>query len=165
LLNIFDTTFKEKNEAYVNLLFFIFRSQYKNIYEEEYRIKLLTHFFQNKSLLIKSKIFLSETLKDLKPEVAGKKLKKSEEEVAKEVEEEDKKMSEKIASGVGEMKDKAASGVRRAKMSMSERLQSIKSSCSKTIDGVKEEVKSVTKTDKGDDAIEMTSEQEDEKKE
>jgi hypothetical protein len=84
LLNIFDTTFKEKNEAYVNLLFFIFRSQYKNIYEEEYRIKLLTHFFQNKSLLIKSKIFLSETLKDLKPEVAGKKLKKSEDEVAKE---------------------------------------------------------------------------------
>ena len=83
LLNIFEESFKEKNEYYINLLFFIFRSQYRNIYEEDIRIKLLTHFFQNKSLLIKSKIFLSETLKDIKPEVPSKKGKKSEEEIDK----------------------------------------------------------------------------------
>ena len=82
LLNIFDRTFKEKNENYINLLFFIFRSQYRNIYEEDIRIKLVTHFFQNKSLLIKSKIFLSETLKDIKPEVPTKKANKSEEQVS-----------------------------------------------------------------------------------
>ena len=84
LIQVFDETFKEKNETYINLLFFIFRSQHRNIYDEEIRIKLLAHFFQNKSLLIKSKIFLSETLRDLKPEVAGKKAKKTEEEVTKE---------------------------------------------------------------------------------
>ena len=84
LIKIFDETFKEKNDDYINLLFFIFRSQHRNIYNEEVRIKLLTHFFQNKLLLIKSKIFLSETLKDIKPEVPAKKGKKSEEEVAME---------------------------------------------------------------------------------
>ena len=84
LIKIFDETFKEKNEIYINLLFFIFRTQHRNIYNEEVRIKLLTHFFQNKLLLIKSKIFLSETLKDIKPEVPSKKGKKSEEEVARE---------------------------------------------------------------------------------
>ena len=83
LLNIFDESFKDKNEDYINLLFFIFRSQYRNIYEEDIRIKLLAHFFQNKSLLIKSKIFLSETLKDIKPEVPSKKGKKTEEEITK----------------------------------------------------------------------------------
>ena len=84
LLTIIDGTFKEKNDTYINLLFFIFKSQYKNIYEEEIRIKLLTHFFQNKSLLIKSQIFLSETLKDIKPEFPSKKAKKTEEEITKE---------------------------------------------------------------------------------
>ena len=84
LIKIFDETFKEKNEDYKNLLFFIFRSQHRNIYDEEIRIKLLTNFFQNESLLIKSKIFLSETLKDIKPEVVSKKKTKTEEEVIKE---------------------------------------------------------------------------------
>ena len=84
LLKIFDDTFKDKNESYINLLFFIFRTQYRNIYDEEIRIKLLSKFFENKALLIKSKIFLSETLSNIKPEVPSKKGKKSEEEVAKE---------------------------------------------------------------------------------
>ena len=84
LINIFDETFKEKNDEYINLLFFIFRSQHRNIYDEEIRIKLLTHFFQNQALLIKSKIFLSETLKDIKPEaLPNKKTKKSEEELTR----------------------------------------------------------------------------------
>jgi len=77
LINIFNETFKEKDENYINLLFFIFRAQHRNIYDEEIRIKLLTHFFQNKSLLIKSKIFLSETLKDIKPELPSKKNQKN----------------------------------------------------------------------------------------
>ena len=38
LIKIFDETFKEKNEEYVNLLFFIFRQQYKNIYNEDIRL-------------------------------------------------------------------------------------------------------------------------------
>ena len=78
LIKIFDETFKEKNEEYVNLLFFVFRQQYRNIYNEEIRIKLLENFLKNKLLLVKSKIFLSETLKDLKPEVFDEKAKKKE---------------------------------------------------------------------------------------
>ena len=74
LLKILDEVFEEKNEAYVELLFFIFRAQHRNIYDNEIRIKLLVDFFKSKSLLIKSKIFLSETLKDMKPEIpSGKK--------------------------------------------------------------------------------------------
>jgi hypothetical protein len=76
LIKIFDETFKEKNEDYVNLLFFVFRQQYRNIYNEEIRIKLLENFLKNKLLLVKSKIFLSETLKDLKPEIYDEKAKK-----------------------------------------------------------------------------------------
>jgi len=69
LIKLFDETFTEKNDKYNNLLFFIFRQQYKNINSEEIRVQLLEDFFNNKLLLKKSKIFLSETLKDLKPEI------------------------------------------------------------------------------------------------
>ena len=69
LIKIFNETFKEKNEEYINLLFFIFRQQYRNIYNEEIRIKLIECFLTNKLLVKKAKIFLSETLKDVKPEV------------------------------------------------------------------------------------------------
>ncbi len=65
----FDETFKEKNEDYVNILFFIFRQQYKSMNNEDIRIRLIENFFQNKLLIKKSKIFLSDTLKPLKPEV------------------------------------------------------------------------------------------------
>ena len=79
LLKIFDETFKEKkdkNEKYINLLFFIFRQQYKNVYNEDFRIKLMEKFFKNELLLKKSKIFLAETLKLLKPEILNPKKKR-----------------------------------------------------------------------------------------
>ena len=78
LNKIIDDSFKEKTEEYCNLLFYIFRQQYRNIYNEEIRIKLLENFFQNKLLIKKSKIFLCETLKDLKPEMYNEKNKKKE---------------------------------------------------------------------------------------
>ena len=77
LAKIFDETFIEKNEEYVNLLFFIFKQQYKNIYNEDIRIKLIESFLNNKLLVTKSKIFLTETLKDIKPEIITKKKRKS----------------------------------------------------------------------------------------
>ena len=78
LNKIFDESFKEKTEEYTNLLFYIFRQQYRNIYNDEIRIKLIENFFQNKLLIKKSKIFVCETLKDLKPEVYNPKNKKKE---------------------------------------------------------------------------------------
>ena len=69
LIKFLDGIFTEKNEDYIKLLFFIFRQQYKNIFKEEIKVKLAENFFQNEYLLIKSKIFLSELLKELKPEV------------------------------------------------------------------------------------------------
>ena len=76
LLKIFEETFKEKkeeNEEHINLLFFLFMQQYKSVYDENFRIKLLENFFKNKKLLKKSKIFLAETLRNLKPEVLNPK--------------------------------------------------------------------------------------------
>ena len=78
LNKIFDQTIKDKGEDYSNLLFYIFRQEYKNINNEDIKIKLIENFFQNKALIKKSKIFLSETLKDLKPEVYNEKNKKKE---------------------------------------------------------------------------------------
>ena len=78
LNKIFDETFIKKTEEYKNLLFYIFRQQYRNIGNEEIRIKLIENFFQNKLLIRKSKIFLYDTLKDLKPEVYNEKNKKKE---------------------------------------------------------------------------------------
>ena len=78
LIKIIDESFKEKGENYSSLLFNIFRQQYKNVNDEEIRIKLIEKFFQNKSLIKKSKIFLCETLKDLRPEVFNEKNKKKE---------------------------------------------------------------------------------------
>ena len=78
LNKIFDETFKIKNEEYTNLLFYIFRQQYRNNYNEDIKIKLIENFFQNKILIKKSKLLLSETLKDLKPEIYNEKNKKQE---------------------------------------------------------------------------------------
>ena len=78
LNKIFEESFKEKTEEYVNLLFFIFRYQYRSINDEEIRIKLIENFFKNKLLIKKSKIFLSDTLKLLKPEVFNEKNKEKE---------------------------------------------------------------------------------------
>ena len=67
LLNLLDEIFIEKNDDYLNLLLFIYQSQYRNIYEENCRIKLLEKFFKNEMLLKRSKIFLVEVLKEIKP--------------------------------------------------------------------------------------------------
>jgi hypothetical protein len=69
LNKLIDDTTKEKDDRYGNLLFYLFMQEYKNISDPEIRIKLMEQFFQNKILILKSKIFLSETLKDLKPEL------------------------------------------------------------------------------------------------
>ena len=73
LNGIFEETFKDKNELYINLLFFIFRQQYKIINNDKIRIKLIENFFKQPLLLKKSKIFLSEILKDMKPELINEK--------------------------------------------------------------------------------------------
>ena len=78
LNKIFEETFKEKTEEYVNLLFYIFRYQYRSLNNEDIRIKLIENFFQNKLLIKKSKIFLSDTLKQLKPEIFNEKNKDKE---------------------------------------------------------------------------------------
>ena len=69
LVKFFDEVFTDKNEDYVNILFFIFRQQYKNIFKDEIKVKIAENFFKNEYLIKKSKIFLSELLKELKPEV------------------------------------------------------------------------------------------------
>ena len=69
LNKILDETFTQKGEEYSNLLIFIFRLQYKLIGDDEIKIKLIESFFKNPLLIKKSKLFLSETLKDMKPEV------------------------------------------------------------------------------------------------
>jgi len=69
LNKIFNETFMQKGEEYSNLLIFIFRLQYKLICDDETKIKLIESFFKNPLLIKKSKIFLSETLKDMKPEI------------------------------------------------------------------------------------------------
>ena len=68
LIKIIEDIYQEKNETYRNLLFFIYRLEYKNIYDDEIKIKLLEKFFNNQQLLKNSKIFLAETLKMFKPE-------------------------------------------------------------------------------------------------
>jgi len=81
LNKIFEEIFVEKTEKYINLLFFMFRQQYKSLSNEDIRIKLIENFFQNKLLIKKSKIFLSDTLKQLKPEVFNEKNKDKEPEI------------------------------------------------------------------------------------
>ena len=78
LNKIFENTFEKKTEEYINLLFYIFRHQYKSLNNEDIRIKLIENFFENKLLIKKSKIFLSDTLKQLKPEVFDEKNKEKE---------------------------------------------------------------------------------------
>ena len=68
LFDIFEKTFSEKNDSYKNLMAYIFRQEYTNIYIEEIRNKLLEKFFNNESLVKFSKLFLVEKLKILQPE-------------------------------------------------------------------------------------------------
>ena len=57
LNKILDITFTNKSEGYSNLLFYIIRQLYKNIFNENRKIKLLESFFENKLLIQKSKFF------------------------------------------------------------------------------------------------------------
>ena len=69
LNQILDELFEVKIEDYINLIFFIVKQQYRNIYNEEIRIQLIENFFKNKLLIKKSCIFLTMTFKDLRPEI------------------------------------------------------------------------------------------------
>jgi len=69
LIDLFEDLLEYKNDEYINLIFFIYRQQYRNIYKEEIRLELVERFFKNNKLLKKSKLFLAEILKFLKPEI------------------------------------------------------------------------------------------------
>ena len=68
LIKFLDDNLNGEEEEYINLLYFIYRQQYKNIYEEDFRMNLVENLLENKLLLKKSKTFLSDLLKELKPE-------------------------------------------------------------------------------------------------
>ena len=68
LIKFIDDNLNDKEEEYINLLYFIYRQQYKNIFDEEFRKNLVEDLLKNKLLLKKSKTFLSDLLKELKPE-------------------------------------------------------------------------------------------------
>ena len=72
LHKIFDDTFKDKNNEFTNLLFFITRQEYQNINNESIKIKLIENIFENSLLIKKSYTFLVDTMKDLKPEIFDK---------------------------------------------------------------------------------------------
>ena len=69
LNGIFNETFEEKNDEYINLMFYIFLRQYELTNDENIKIKLIENFLNNPLLIRRSKIFLYDTLKDTKPEI------------------------------------------------------------------------------------------------
>ena len=69
LNKILDITFTNKSEGYFNLLFYLMSQLYKNIFNENIKLKILESFFENKLLIQKAQFFFSETLKELKPEI------------------------------------------------------------------------------------------------
>ena len=74
LNEIFNDTFEEKNEEYINLMFIVFLRQYEISNDEEIRIKLIGNFLNNPLLIKQSKIFLYDTLKEIKPEYCEKEM-------------------------------------------------------------------------------------------
>ena len=79
LINIIENSFQEKNESYINLLYFIYFTNCR--YNSEIKLELLTNFFKNKHLLIKSKFFLNIFLSELSPKFPRKREKKTLEEI------------------------------------------------------------------------------------
>ena len=78
LVDLFDMTYQQE---FINLLFFIFRYQYKIISdnENESKLKLINIFLEKYPQIIrKSKLFIYETLKEVKPEILNEKKKNSE---------------------------------------------------------------------------------------
>ena len=78
LNGLFNEIFVDKNDEYIDLMFFIFLRQYEIIDDEKTRIKLIENFLNNSLLIRRSKIFLYDTLKDMKPEVCDIKKKNEE---------------------------------------------------------------------------------------
>ena len=72
LNEILNSTFVKKTEEYSNLLLYLFTQQYRNIDNQEIKIKLVENFTKNKLLIKKTKFLLHLTLKDLKPELYNK---------------------------------------------------------------------------------------------
>ena len=72
LNKIFDDSFNEKANEYINLRFFIFLQEFKILSDEDTKIRLIEDFFKNPLLIKKSKILLFETLKDMKPIISKK---------------------------------------------------------------------------------------------
>ena len=69
LNEIFNETFVDKNDEYIDLMFFMFLKQYEIVDDENIRIKLIENFLNNPLLIRRSKIFLYDTLKEMKPEI------------------------------------------------------------------------------------------------
>ena len=69
LLQIIDKIFIQKNDDYINLIFYILINHIINIDSDNLRIKLFEYFLKNKLILNKTKILLSITLSEMKPKV------------------------------------------------------------------------------------------------
>ena len=69
LNKIFDNSFREKKEEFINLNFFIFLQKYKVLQDEETKIKLAEEFFKNNMFYKKSNIILTDTLMELRPKI------------------------------------------------------------------------------------------------
>ena len=78
LNSIFNETFQDKNDEYINLMFYIFLRQYEIVNDENIKMKLIKNILNDPLLIPRSKIFLYDTLCDLKPEICDKKINNSE---------------------------------------------------------------------------------------
>ena len=66
-ISILNEIFIEKNDEYTDLLLFIFKLYFSNLQSEEFKIKLIEYFIENKLILKNSKLLLSLVLSDMKP--------------------------------------------------------------------------------------------------
>ena len=77
LVELFDIT---GNDEFINLLLFIFRHQYKIIFDKDDKLELIKEFLKIYPNLIKnSQLFLSDILREIKPELFNPKINKSKE--------------------------------------------------------------------------------------
>ena len=66
-ITILNEIFIEKNDKYTDLLLFIFKLYFTNLQLEEFKIKLVEYFIENKLILKNSKFLLSLILTNMKP--------------------------------------------------------------------------------------------------
>ena len=69
---IFNETFQDKNDEYINLMFYIFLRQYEIVNDEKIKMKLIKNILNDPLLIPHSKIFLYDTLCPLRPEICDK---------------------------------------------------------------------------------------------